>query len=332
MGKVRPYDYLFLSTRVKSLERNLLNRERMDRMLEARSNEDALEVLLECDYGEVPAANVQAIDKAIDVQRTKMMEDLAAFAPDRDVVDSFKVRYDYHNVKVLLKSEAMGVDAERLLLDTGRVSVKVLENKVRSNDPTGLPPILATAVAEARDVLGSTGDPQLADFALDRAYYLDMDDIAQRTGSEFLRGYVRVSVDAANLRSVVRTLRMGKGIEFLSGVLFAGGNLDTGRILNAVGSGSSLEELYTTSLLREAAEEATHILGGGPMTRFEKLTDDAVTAYLASAKYVAFGESSLISYIAAKENEFTAVRIIMAGRMAGLDTETIRERLREAYV
>ena len=68
------------------------------------------------------------------------------------------------------------------------------------------------------------------------------------------------------------------------------------------------------------------------MTRFEKLTDDAVTAYLASAKYVAFGESSLISYIAAKENEFTAVRIIMAGRMAGLDTETIRERLREAYV
>ena len=80
MGKVRPYDYLFLSTRVKSLERNLLNRERMDRMLEARSNEDALEVLLECNYGEVPAANVQAIDKAIDVQRTKMMEDLAAFA------------------------------------------------------------------------------------------------------------------------------------------------------------------------------------------------------------------------------------------------------------
>ena len=40
----------------------------------------------------------------------------------------------------------------------------------------------------------------------------------------------------------------------------------------------------------------------------------------------------MVAYLAAKENEFTAVRIIMSGRMAGLDTETIRERLREAYV
>ena len=35
---------------------------------------------------------------------------------------------------------------------------------------------------------------------------------------------------------------------------------------------------------------------------------------------------------AAGEAEITAVRIIMAGRMAGLDGETIRSRLRATYV
>ena len=43
-------------------------------------------------------------------------------------------------------------------------------------------------------------------------------------------------------------------------------------------------------------------------------------------------EEKVIGYLVAKEIEFTAVRVIMAGRMAGISGETIRERLRESYV
>ena len=53
---------------------------------------------------------------------------------------------------------------------------------------------------------------------------------------------------------------------------------------------------------------------------------------MGGAKYVAFGEAPLVGYLAAKETEFTAVRIIMTGRLAGLPADIIRERLREAYV
>ena len=47
---------------------------------------------------------------------------------------------------------------------------------------------------------------------------------------------------------------------------------------------------------------------------------------------MAFGEHPLIGYLYAKENELTTIRIILTGRLAGLDAETIRERLRESYV
>jgi V/A-type H+-transporting ATPase subunit C len=40
----------------------------------------------------------------------------------------------------------------------------------------------------------------------------------------------------------------------------------------------------------------------------------------------------VIGYLAARESELTAVRIIMTGRLAGLKADLIRERLREAYV
>lgn len=332
MSQIKDTDYLFLSTRIRALERSLLTRERMERMLEAKSDEDAAKVLTECGYPEMGRVQVDTVNAALAEQREKTFRDLYAFAPDPTIVDVFKVKYDYHNVKVILKSEAMGQDPERLMMDIGRVPAEELLEKVRSSDLRGLPPVLQAAAQQAREVLGSTGDPQLADFALDRAYFEDMTQLAKKSGSRFLEGYVRINIDAANLKSAVRTLRLDKGAEFLKGVLFPGGNIDVGRILNTVSSGSSLEELYTVSALRAAAEAGMSAVSGGGLTRFEKLVDDAVNAYVGGAKYVAFGEAPLVGYLAAKETEFTAVRIIMTGRLAGLPADIIRERLREAYV
>ena len=47
---------------------------------------------------------------------------------------------------------------------------------------------------------------------------------------------------------------------------------------------------------------------------------------------VSFGDSVLVAYAAAKENEITAARIIMSGRLGGVSTDSIRERLRDPYV
>jgi len=50
------------------------------------------------------------------------------------------------------------------------------------------------------------------------------------------------------------------------------------------------------------------------------------------AKYVSFGPEPVIAYIFAKENEIKLIRIIMVGKINGIDGEVIRERLRENYV
>ena len=85
-------------------------------------------------------------------------------------------------------------------------------------------------------------------------------------------------------------------------------------------------------LLRGAAEAGAEALRGGPLTKFEKLCDDAVGDYLAGAQYVPFGEAPLVGYLAARETEYTNLRILLMGRGAGLPADVIRSRLRAGYV
>lgn len=324
-------DYLFLSARVKTLESKLLSLDRLERMLECSSAEDAAKILQECGYGELPEVTNQAIESELASQREQVFQELSSLAPDPDILDVFRAKYDYHNVKVLLKAEAMDTDASSLLVDAGRVPPDVLAEALRTSEMQGIPSFVQQAALHAREVLATTGDPQLSDFVLDQAYFEDMQSLAKESGSAFLEGYVRIQIDAANLRTVVRTLRMGKSLDFLKGVLISGGDIDVNRLLSAA-SGGNLTEPYAVSPLREAAECGASVIDSGNLTEFERLCDNAVLAYVAGAKYVAFGEAPLIGYLAAKENELTAVRIILTGLKAGLDADTIRERLRDSYV
>ena len=329
--KLKDTDYLFISTYLHSRERDLLTAARMERMIEAPTAEEAVKVLQEIGYGEFPSVTEQALSAALAQEQEKLFQDLYRFVPDKAVVDVFKVKYDYHNLKALLKARAMKLDGGRLLLDAGRVSAADMQRAVTEGDYGSLPEALRRAAEEAGEGISATGDPQLSDFVLDRAYYAEMLSAAKETGSEFLTRYVQATIDAANLRSAVRTLRMKKGADLLKKVLVPGGTIQPETVQAAALAGN-LEELYRPTELRGAAELGTAAAQGGSLTAFEKACDDAVTSVTAKAKSVPFGVEAVISFLAAKEIEFTAVRIIMSSRMAGIGGDTIRERLREAYV
>lgn len=328
--KNKDTDYLFLSARIRSLERNLLTAARMERMLDAADAAEAAKVLGEIGYEEFKPESEAELNQALLKEREKLFAELYRFAPDPRVMDVFKIKYDYHNLKTIIK--ARGEDVSRLLVDAGRIPAGELLKKYSDTGAWDfLPETMRRAAAEAAAVLAETFDPQRSDFILDRAYFEEMLAAAQETRCDYLLRYVGATIDAANLRSIVRTLRMNRGLDFLKKVLFPGGTVPVDRVLHAAAGGNMLE-LYRSTVLRAAAEAGEAAVKGGSLTDFEKLCDDAVLHQVATAKQVPFGPEVLIAYVAAKETEFTAVRIIMAGRIAGLKPDVIRERLRESYV
>lgn len=329
---IKANDYLYISGRIHAMENRILTRERMERMLDAATAAEAAKVLSECGYGEMSAVTPTELEQLLARQRVELFRELGNASPDPGLMDVFRMKYDYHNAKVLMKAEAMGRDGGGLLVDAGRYPVSRLEHDYHEGDLSACSSAFAAAVAEAKEVLGRTGDPQRSDFVLDRAYYEELRSAAGAVGSKFLTGYVRLCIDAANLRSAVRAARMGKDMAFLQEVLLSGGNVDEAAVAAAALGEGDLAALYQRSGLEEAGKLGAERLNGGSMTAFEKACDDAVTRYLTQGRRVNFGEHPLIGYVYAREAELTTIRIILTGKMAGLSGDVIRERLRESYV
>lgn len=332
MKRAKNIDYIFLSTRVKAMERNLLTRERINQMLEAQTNEDAAKVMVDCGYPEMTEITNRELNRVLTLQQQNMMADLDNCAPNQYFVDVFKLRYDYHNAKVLVKAESMGVEQSHLLIGGGRYDCRLLADSFRREELLSYSNWFRRGISRAREILGSTGDPQQVDFILDRAYFEELTSLAHASGSKFLEDYAALAVDIANLRARVRASRLGRGADFLSQALVAGGTVSV-RNLTSV-RGEDLSGLFRSSRLNTAAAEgaARSAPNSGSLTEFERLCDNAVMDYFRDARRVSFGPEPILGYLYARESEATTIRIIMSGRIAGLNTDTIRERLRECYV
>lgn len=326
-------DYLYATARVRALEASLLNEDRMERMLAAKTNDEAVKVLSECGYGGVPISTPSDIEKAIASERAKVYELLDKISADKNLVDVMKIKYDYHNIKVIIKTKEKEENSH-LFIDAGRVKPFKLEEFIRESKYADLNDIMSAAIIEAKDVLSRTNDPQLSDFILDKACLAEMKNAAKETKSAFLIGYIKFLIDMTNLRAFIRCSRMGKNSDFLKYAVIEGGGIDTKNLLFAVNDANfKAESIYSGTDLENAATVGESCLHGEKtLTMFEKICDDALMTYLRKAKYISFGEEPVFAYLAAKEAEFTAVRTILAGRLSRLSPEMIRERLRITYV
>ncbi len=286
MSQKRDTDYLAVSTRIHAMENRMLTRERMERMIDAKDSGEAAKVLSECGYGELTQLTSAALEELLADARRNTFRDMADSVPDRRLVEVFQLKYDYHNAKVLIKAQAMGLDEARLLSQGGRYDPQRLREDFLRDDLRDWGEVFRQAVLRAREVLSATGDPQQADLVLDRACFQEMESLARACGSAFLQGYVRLSVDAANLRAAVRAARMGKGSEFLNQILLPGGNVSERALAGA--RPEELAERFRSGPLAQAAAlgAARTQPDSGPLTEFERLCDNAVTGYLASASRV----------------------------------------------
>lgn len=329
--KLQQNDYLYLTAYIHALENRLLTHERTERMLEARNVTEAAKVLTECGYPELTDLTPAAIDRVLGHSRNELFRQLRGLMPDPDILDVFCLRHDYHNAKVLIKAEAMGTDPAPLFIDAGRWPAVRLREGYAQSDLHNATPIFMRAVAKAKETLAHSGDPQAADMVLDKACYQELADVAEESGSAFLKHYVSLTVDAANLRSAVRCVRMGKGISFIRQAMMPGGSVREDVLAAAASDPESLMRVYQGTHFAKAAEAGAKALEGGELTLFERLCDDTVMAEMSEARRKALGEEPVIGFLYAREAELTTIRIILTGRLAGLSTDIIRERLRETY-
>lgn len=231
------------------------------------------------------------------VNKPVIFSELSSMAPDSRLVDFFRLKYDYHNAKVLVKSTASGVIEDRLLSPLGRFDAALLKNAYLENSLSGLSAEFSAALLDAKDTLARTGDPRLSDFILDKAYIAELLHTAQAARSAFLEGYARLFADSINLRSVVRMLKSGVERDKLDSILSDCGTVSSGAIKAVYPETSAVLKLYSSTKLAPTLHEAETAAAGGGFSAFEEQCRAALDGHMDSLKLQCFGEQPLIYYL-----------------------------------
>ena len=189
--------YLCVSAMLRAREPKLLNLEKAGRMLDAASVEDAAKLLTDCGYPDMSQMSASEVEETLAQRRGEIFKEMQDLSPDKELVDLFKLKYDYHNAKAILKAEAVGTDCKHLLSDAGRLPGKQLLELYNEEKYSRMPEKLAAAMAEAKAVLARTSNPQLADFVLDKAYFAEIRDAADKEGLASLFAHTKLEKAAA---------------------------------------------------------------------------------------------------------------------------------------
>ena len=318
---MRDEDYLFISGMLKARRSAVLDRERLERLL-AADTVSAARLLAEYGFGDVEGLDAAGVDAAMSALRAEVFDELERFAPNADAVRLFRLRYDCHNAKALVKAAVSGASADRLLSDCGATDKAVLREAILGDDAVKLPTELAHAAADAKQTLARTGNPQLAEFTLDAWQYAEAARIAESLDNEYVSRYVRLLADCANLRGAVRALRLGGDAE-----LFARSQMPGGSVEIKTPNAEAITAAFEGTPLSAAAQVGNDAVKGGELTQVETLCDRAVAELIADSSIVSFGVETLVAFLAAFEEDLAAMRMIMSMKLVGMEPARIRERL-----
>jgi len=323
-------DFLFLTSMLRSRETKMLSDEKIDRMLDANAYDDAAKMLVDCGYDDMSGMDSGQIENVLQKRRSDIFYELGENKDAKSLADLFRLKYDYHNVKVLVKSMGANVDAAHMLSDSGRVGTSELNEAFVTGQRSDLPPKVAEAMNVASGVLSRTGNPQLSDIEVDKIYFSELLSLAEDAKDSFILGYVRLLIDAANLRIAVRSARTGRDSDFLLAALIPGGHAGSEEIAASFNENSLAP--FTGETLEGAVRLGSEVMKDGSQTMFELACDNAALKYVTSTSYISFGPAPVVAYLAKIEWEITAVRMILTGILTGISPDVIRERLRDCHV
>lgn len=329
--KYRDTDYLHATARVRALENGMISHRDFQKMIDAKTAEEAYKVLSDAPI--CHGTPIQEYERALEENLLDAYQLLDRIAPGSGLPQLFRCQYDGHNLKTAIKAKRGSGDVANVYSNLGNLPAAAIAAAVESGDLKGLPAPLAQAALEASDTLAKTGDPQAVDILLDRGILASMVQQAQAIPSPVVQKYVRAQVDIANIRAAVRLKRMGKNAGFLGKVLAPGGGIPVAAISEAYTKGyDAIFALVSSSSYGKALEPAYDtIRSGGSLSLFEKLCDNALVAVLDEVRRIPFGIEPLLAYLAAKEGETKAARIVMTSKLAGVPPQQITERLRDTY-
>lgn len=329
-------DYVQSVTRTRVLETRLLSRARIERMVDAKDMEEVFKILGETEYSNVMAGINRAEDyeKILSSELKRVYELMYEMSKDKIVVDLMALKYDYHNLKVLVKEKILNQDFSDMYTPISTTDFNQLKVNYLSGNQKEIEPRFREALEAVEKDYDENQDPQRIDILLDRFYFNHLYDLALETDIPLFKKYVKDLIDFTNIKTLIRVKKQKKDMKFLEEVLIQNGNISKEELVLSLNDPIEvITHKYRNYDISPEMKKGLEIYQNtGRLSELEKLMDNYLMELNKPSKYIHFGPEPLFSYIVAKETEIKVLRIIMVSKINRLSPEEIRERLRDLYV
>lgn len=326
-------DFASVVPKIKVWETKLLNKSFYDKLLDSNSLEEAVGFLQETPYG--AELNKDNFEKTLNDSYKNLCSELHKSMKDNKIVDLVRLKNDYHNAKTLIKSRVLNnKDFSYILSNNGNINIDSIKVTLKGDGYREIPELLSKAMFEALESFEQTKDSQIIDIVFDKYMFENIVDVSKDINNAFVAGYVQSLIDLTNIKTILRLKKINKDKNFLKKVLIDGGVLSLdfceGLFNDSVDNLSN--KIFFTNYANLINEGVNDYKETNSLSSLERKIDDYLMNYIKDAKYISIGVEPVFAYLYAVETEVKNLRLILAGKLNDVDSEIIRERLRESYV
>lgn len=319
-------EYTYAVARIRAKELSLLTRQDLDVLLSAKDYDDCIRYLLDKGWGE--EGKPTTASELLTSETEKLWSLMKELVGESDVFSVFTVQNDFHNLKASVKAVIRNTDPADMFINNGSETPERIYTAVKAKEYSALPEYLEGCAKTAMTALLQTGDGQLCDIIIDKACLETVYGIGRKSDNEIIRLYTELFVASADIKIAVRCSKIEKSLEFIKKCLADCESINTDLLSKA--AVKSLDDIYSYLSFTDYSG-AVDALKKSP-AEFEKWCDNLLIEKMQTQKWEPFTVGPLAAYIIARENEIKAVRIILSAKLNDLDTEIVKERLRDMYV
>lgn len=327
-----PKDTLYnqVNPLVRVKEGELLSRDVWQNLLQAETLEKVRQILSATPYAPYVKEEFFAdnFDASLTRGRTKFFKWAYSVAPEPELIDTYTLRYTFHNLKVLTKADLTGQNLDHLVLPDGRFTSDMLKSAVRTQVSSSLPDYLVDGISEVMHYFEEGKILQGIDIIYDRIYLTQQKKLATQLGYPELLEEVESFIDFTNMIIMMRGLLQQQTASFLTTVLSSSGSIPKKNYLAY--AGKTLKE-YTQFLLSTKYKSVIEKIVTDDVIQVKELVverDNYLTQFYLRSKVQAFGPLPLLALMNAHEIEEKNLRLVVAARLNDFSKDVVAERMR----
>lgn len=323
---VEDWRYAFATAKVRVLETTMISRGTFADMANAAGFNEAAELLSGSEYSLSRGAGMVDIEKMLLEKRSAARKLFMDLMLDEEPVELLRAREDFANMRLAIRRVVTGKPIGLEYSNEGSVPAEEFEEIFEHENYSRFPEYLQDAVEEA--VLGyyENKDIRRIDYGIDKMQALYRIRRAREIGSVFCLSYFRTQIDLINIRTLLR-LKMAERDD--KDLFLPGGFVEISRLVHGLDLGyEALGAMFYSTPYHEVVERGVNYLNQEKsFIGLEKECEDHIMGFLRTSRIIAAGPQPVIAYFLMKEGEIRTVRMVLTGKMNGLNAKMILDRL-----